>query len=221
MKTGAIILFILVSSYLLYNASVRFFVIRTIEIEGENVRVEIDVGKVPKNILFFPASQSAVALKQRYPQIEYLDIRKVYPETLRFTIRLRSPVATVRTADLAMVLDRYGYVVGYPGKDEAGLPTIISRTAAANDEAKVADPGLQNALRLIMLIRNEIRVDSVTPENAQTLRIVSGKTTILVSQKHDIEQIAATLQTIFRGVRMKGTIPATIDLRFAKPVIIY
>jgi hypothetical protein len=208
-------------SYVLYILCIHFFEIRKIEIEGEGIQIAINFEKISKNILFFPSQSTTVLLKKRYPQIAKLEIRKKLPDTLQFTIQLRKPVAYIRTDNSTTMVDRFGYVVGYDPVAEGTLPIIQKKEIGIDDKLRVTDGGVLEALKLLVLIHPEIPIQNVNVENSSMYRARSDKTDILIAQNADIEYVAATLQTIFRGVRMKGTIPASIDLRFAKPVIIY
>ena len=53
----------------------------------------------------------------------------------------------------------------------------------------------------------------------QSIRVEIQQLDIFFPQDGDIVEHIRTLQTLFTGFRIKGVLPAHIDLRFGKPVV--
>ena len=63
------------------------------------------------------------------------------------------------------------------------------------------------------------RISLIKEIEGDGIFIQTEKTGIFITQDSRTDQTIATLQTLFEGFRIKGTLPRVVDLRFDKPVV--
>jgi hypothetical protein len=212
---------IILLSFLVYTFCIRFFSIRDIQIIGDNVSLQFDPKIVSHNLLFFPAEKYRNIILNEYPQIENVIIRKKFPRTLIIEVILRQPFAVIKTDTAFYQVDTNGYIVGYPDSVDSGNPVIYIPGIRISGSQRIENPVVITMLRFLSLISPEIPIERITINRDGSIQAVSGKSDIFLPQETDTDSIAATLQTLFRGFRMKGTMPATVDLRYSKPIVTF
>lgn len=196
------------------------FTVRSIEVVGEGVRISIDPEKMPRNLLFFPVERVKNDLLRDYPTIASITIKKKYPGTLVIMATLRVPKAIVVTLNSTYAIDKEGVVLEeYPEKTL--LPIIRIDVPPAPLGKRMTDPRITVGLSFLRDTEGSIAITRITSGEGDTLQATDGIMNILFSQKSDIQAIARTLQTMLMGFRIKGALPASIDLRFAKPVVTF
>ena len=197
------------------------FTIRSIEVVGEGVRVSIDPEKIPRNLLFFPVERVKNDLLRDYPTIESVNIKKKYPGTLVIITTLRTPKAIVHTENNTYAIDKEGVVLEENPKKTYDVPKIRIDVPPASSGKRVSDPRITAALSFLQETEGSIAITQITSGKGDTLLATDGVMNILFPQKSDMQAIARTLQTMFVGFRIKGALPASIDLRFDKPVVTF
>ncbi len=196
----------------------KFFTIRTIEIQGAGLTAVVDQKKLPKNLLFFPSDHVRAELLAENPLLAGVAIQKKFPHTLVIIPISRIPIAHLLTSGRLVDVDREGIIVREATRDRA-LPTLQFDLGPVRIGEKISDPSLLTALAFID--RHIVPVDMITLLDSQSLRVQSGKTNIYITHIGNIQVIADTLQTLLTGFRIEGKLPATIDLRFPKPVVTF
>jgi len=89
---------------------------------------------------------------------------------------------------------------------------------------KLAPNVIRSSLRVVEVLQKS---ESATLKSTQlevggVLKIIpSSEAQILLDSGKDIEQQIASLQTILKDAKMRGKSFSRIDLRFAKPVVVY
>ena len=198
----------------------QFFRVRTIEFTGDGVRISIDPERIEKNLLFLSASRMEDDLLIAYPELKEVIVKKKIPQTLVISASLRSPIARLETDTHAFMLDREGVVL--PLTDSSAiLPVIRIHIDTVRVGDSVHDEGISAALAFLTEFENEIPILSIEKKDTLSLRAKTDKTDIFIPQGGDMRILAATLQTMFLGFRIKGSLPALIDLRFDKPIVTF
>jgi cell division septal protein FtsQ len=214
------ILPIIIISYLLNIFCTHFFKIQSIEVIGNDIQIEFDTKIINQNLLFFPSEHYRNQIMHDYPQIESVIFHKKYPSTLQLSINMREAFACVEMDHIIYVIDEKGYIIGFDINKCQNLPSIIIPKTANSNFIRINNPLVDHILPLIKALSSEISIQNVSFEEGGIIRIVFDKTSIIISQDQDINSLVSTLQTLIRGVRMKGIMPRSIDLRFTKPIII-
>lgn len=220
-KFGKILVTIILALILSATVAVgvtRFFTIQTIEVQGPGIGLIVDQKKFPRNLLFFPTELVRSQLLSENPLLGDVEIRKKLPHTLVIAVKPRTPVARLQTNGRSVDVDKEGIVVSdsMPG---TMLPLIFFDIESVRVGQKIHNPQVSLALSAITAFETLIPIDSITELDSQSLQVKSGTLYMYITQQAHMSDIAATLQTLLEGFRIKGTLPTVIDLRFIKPVI--
>jgi hypothetical protein len=221
-KFGRILGFIFLTGCIvaiLYSFCLSLFQLQTIEVIGEGIRLDIDRSKIEKNLLFIRTNAIEQSLLASNNQLEKVTITKIYPHTLHITVELRKPVARVRGQQSTFLIDERAVVLGYSKAAYDSLPLIILPIPDQMDGTTIKNDALMSCIEIIKTAGIAVPISSITMHETSSLRATYEKTSIFFPLKGDFSASAATLQTLITRFRMKGSMPASIDLRFDKPVI--
>lgn len=219
-RTGIGLTIIVLLSTIVYWIVNSAFVIQTIEISGGGVSVLVDEKKIPKNLLFFPSDKiRSEILRQNVLLVDVKFVKK-FPNTLVIRPIVRMPVAVMVSSERAGIIDREGYVLEY-GDQGRALPVFRFDSIHLIKGEKIANPKVQLGLQSLENFSYIGSITSITDQDGPSILIKSDKTDIYIAQDKDIKATSATLQTLLAGFRIKGKLPAVVDLRFDKPVIQY
>ena len=202
-----------------YFLVTNIFAIREIQITGGNIKVEVDKKKLPKTLLFFPSDKIRKEMLQNNPVLADIRFEKKYPYTLIIIPTLRSTAAMLITASRQVCMDQNGTVLADCDRAEGAVPKIYAPLSVLRIGQQVSDTGVKVALLFLAGIQNTLPVETISIADDGVLTAHTEKLDILFTQDADTASIASTLQTLMTGFRIKGTLPAIIDLRFDKPVI--
>ncbi|MDO8451477.1 MAG: FtsQ-type POTRA domain-containing protein [bacterium] len=196
------------------------FQITHIEVRGSGVSLEIQEERFPDNLLFFPSSSISEDILKDNPLLESVSIQKKFPHTLIITATERRPIARLVGVKQRLLLSDNGIVLG-DSFAPSGLPDLLFDLPPVGIGEQISDRNIRLALTFLSLLSHETKVDTISLWEDASLRATYGKTDILIPQISDIKDRAGTLQTLLSGFRIKGTMPARIDLRFDKPVVTF
>jgi len=214
----AAIIILILTAVILYTIMYGFEVKR-IEFLGEGMKAEINDHLITGNIIFFPSEKIRQELLRTYPILKDVVIRKKFPHTITIEPILRQPFALLVTQKASYAIDENGTVIGI-GANELAVPELHIEVVSVRVGTTLEDQKIRTALLFLKKISPFAPVSVIeTNEDGLSFRAVSGQTEILFTQEANIETLMATLQTIMTGVRIKGTMPKIIDVRFTKPVI--
>jgi len=145
-------------------------------------------------------------------------VTKKFPHSLFIRMALRKPFATIATAGRSILVDRDGVVLGEQTV-QAALPILVFDVGDVGIGTAIREPLVEKSLALLRSVTGAVLVERITSVDGATLRVYSENTEIILTHDADIADKAATLQTLIGGFRIKGKLPAVIDLRFDKPVV--
>ena len=203
----------------IFLGSSRIFEIQTIEIKAEGISLVLDERRITKNLLFFPSQKIRRELLKENPLLSDIRFIKRYPHSLIIEPVLRVAVAQLSTDQRVVLLDKEGVVLS---DSEARVQTmLIFDVGSVRMGQKVQDSRVQQSLRFLSAIANRENVSQVTNKDDASLVAKIDESDILFTHNGDVQAAAATLQTLLEGIRIKGTLPKVIDLRFDKPIVIF
>lgn len=217
-SVGYGILFVLLSCAV-YWVSMSMFTIRSIIVVGNNIQVKVDEAKLPKTLVFFPSAALREQLLKENPILADIQFQKKYPHTLMIVPMPRTAVVRLSLVSREVLVDESGIVLADADVTSAPLPRLVIPIAAVHIGEKIADPRVTAGISFITGIRDTLKIHTISVEDERSLRAESDKLDILFPQDGPIPVTLATLQTIFAGFRIKGTLPTFIDLRFNKPIV--
>ncbi|MBI5620299.1 FtsQ-type POTRA domain-containing protein [Candidatus Gottesmanbacteria bacterium] len=196
------------------------FTIRNVEVVGDGIDVVIDRRKLPGNLLFFPSRQIGEALAKEYPLIASVRITKKYPSTLTIILTARKPLVILGTGSDLYSLDGEGFVIRqYP--DETNLPRIYLAVQPLVPGSQVKDGSVRNAVRFIRETTDLLNISEVRMYDTIALVAEANRMRIVFRVDADVSNLVRTLQMMISGFRIKGKLPAVIDVRFNKPVVTF
>ena len=204
---------VVMGSYSVMNA----FRIREIEVVGVGVSIAIDTSKLSNNLIFFPSQKITAQLLRDNPLVSHIIIEKKFPHTLVIHVIRRPAIAKLRTDHQYLLVGSDGVVVGDAASEM--LPELRFSSDVVSVGERIGD---KRILAALMLIKNSpVPLQGISAWDGQSLKARVEKTDIIIAQDDAIATRAATLQTLLVGFRMKGIMPAQIDLRFDKPIVVF
>lgn len=193
--------------------------VRNIEFIGEGMSVQFNERLITGNIIFFPSEKTRRMLLLEYPQFQDIVIKKKFPHTIQIIPLLRTPFALLIGSKATYEVDKDGYVMNV-GVTDPNLPELRFDVPFIRVGSVIEDKNVKSSLSFLQKSKPLLFIYAIEPsDDGSSLRAFGDKTEILFTQSQNIETLLATLQTIITGVRIKGTMPKIIDVRFSKPVI--
>lgn len=217
---GYIVLSLLLLS-VLYGVLFSFFTLRNIEVIGTGIELVVDQEKLPRSLLFFPSERTRKELISQNPVLADLKITKRYPSTLVITPTIREPFARLYGKERAVLLDAQGIVLADAGASTIPLPRINVPAEGLRVGQKVTDKSVNQSLTFLSGTKDILSSHEFTSLDGGSIRASTEQLDILFTQDADLSTLIPTLQTLLNGFRIKGTLPAQIDLRFDKPVVTF
>ncbi len=214
---GYIALFSLFSIGIFWISSTAFR-IESIEIVGEGITVAVNQERLPKSLVFFSADTYRQQILDANPVLADITFRKKFPHTLVIIPKIRTPMSKLITDIRAVYLDEAGLVLSEADASRE-LPRITLREVEVRIGQRSSDPRVMQAVAFIEGARAFLPVENITEVDGGSLQAKSADLDIIFPQNKPMSEILTTLQTLLSGFRIKGTLPALVDLRFDKPII--
>ncbi len=211
---------IIIGSAVVYQSGNRLFEIRKIEVEGTGFNVTVDQSRVPKNLLFFPSDKLRAQILNDNPFLEDLRFKKKIPHTLVVVVVAREPIAKLTSDSVSVTLDKSGVILPDTG-NRGVLPRFLFSLANTKIGDRTGDLRILTGLKFVEETAGFLSVITVSPFEETSLLARTSKTDIFIPQDGDVKNLARSLQTLLTGFRIKGNLPAKIDLRFDKPIVTY
>ena len=217
-KAALIGVFILLVSYFLYLFVTRVFFIQTIEVVGQNIQVIVDNKKIPKNLLFFPSDRIRSEILKDNPLLSDIRFEKIFPHTLKIRPVVRTPFARLLSGDRMVLIDQGGVILT-DGDQGLHLPLISLQLPPFRVGETLTTPSLKYVLAFLTGTESYGSPESIVGMDSSAFQVKMGKTDIFITQDKPVAETLTTLQMLIAGFRIKGTLPAVVDLRFDKPVV--
>ncbi len=197
---------------------VRAFSIRQVEVDGDGMTIELDRSKLGENLWLIPTDRLTRELVADYPLLSTVRFEKRFPGTLIIHLVKRKPIANIVSGGVSYAVDADGYILGNATSLTA-YPVLQFDIGLYAIGSKAADDRVHACLAFLKELNGALAIQRMTNGSGTSIRAIMGNTDILLPQHGDIRRKADTLQTIVEGFRIKGTLPAVIDLRFEKPIV--
>ncbi len=219
-KSFVSVIFGCIVSIIVFVLIYSFFTLQTIEIVGEGLQISIDTKRFPQNILFIREQKITDELLKNYPQLASVKVQKHYPHSLIITPILRVAIARFSTEIGSFRVDSEGVVLDDTNSGDL-LPQLDIPVTQVIVGQHIKDKQFLSALGFIYECRGVVPITIIKIIDGASLSAKTATTDILIPQHGNNASLRATLQTLLTGFRMKGNLPAIIDLRFDKPVITF
>ena len=96
-----------------YWGTTKAFVIRVIEVQGDDVHVSVDEKRITHNLVFFPSDRVRTDILKENGMLADVTFIKKFPNTLVIVPKMRKPYAYVQTPTQRGVVDSEGIVLEY------------------------------------------------------------------------------------------------------------
>lgn len=207
-------------STVIFVTSRNFFRIRTIEVVGSNVSLDIDYTRMGTNLYLFPVEKVRQQILTHNTHIKDVSLKKRYPSTLIIEVITRSPISVLASGNDRYLLDKDGYILSIDTGNN-NLPVTAINCGSINIGDSISDARVKQALQFISLISKDIAIKLIEEAGNSSLRAEAEKFSIFFPQSGDIVAKVESLQTLVSGFKIKGTLPKSIDLRYTKPFVKY
>ncbi|MCX6726006.1 MAG: cell division protein FtsQ/DivIB [Candidatus Shapirobacteria bacterium] len=195
-----------------------------------------------KNLIFFPKKLVIEEIKNFYPQINDIKIKKIIFNSLVFELSSRKIIAALavelvldenatssaESKNQEISLDNNFYLIDKDGvvlektDQQANLPLIIIQKNPNLDIGqRFNQDGIEKIMEIISGLKiNLIEFNIVHLISSQEIEVwLKNKTLVLFNGEKEINFQLDSLQLIFSRAKIEGKEIKKIDLRFDKPVI--
>lgn len=201
---------------------INLFKIKKIEIVSfDNLLINLDEKRLPRNLIFFPIGRIETQILATNPLVASVKITRKFPDTLVLELSRRPVLARLINGDQEILVGHAGVVITEI-TEMRQLPQLLINLGKFQSASAVTDVRVLAALEFLeetQLVNLE--VESISVVDSLSLSAKIGKTEIIFVQSGQIAVIAATLQELLAGFRIKGSLPTRIDLRFDKPSVTF
>ena len=180
-----------------------------------------------QNLLFLETSTTIKTLRANNPEIEQLNLTKIYPNSLKISFVKSKPIAQIKTNNHYILLNSKGRIIRQQKEPEPKLLTINYYQSIRAFEAKEGQTIInQDLLYTVQLITEAIKQGfnletiTVTKPGQIVARLKAKKTVVTFSSKKNIAKNWRIVHNILGSLKMKGQSPKEINLLFDKPYFI-
>lgn len=197
---------------------IHTFTIKDVIVDATGMTIQLDKEKFGKNLLFLPVSTLRMELLSTYPLLGDVQFERKFPSTLIVRLKRRTTYALLQSEGNVYAVDAYGLVLGST-KYTQMYPTLIFDVGILSIGSRVKDNRVEASLSFLRKMESHALIQSIHVRDGQSIQAKLGNSNIFLPHIGDLSAKADTLQIIMEGFRMKGTLPAVIDLRHDKPII--
>lgn len=196
-----------------------FFTVNAIEIIGsDSIPHGVDELR-GANIVFLKETDVAEEMRKRNLDIAAIVVEKKPLATIRLIITKRKPIAQIRINDAAYIVDDNG-VVFMSSNMTSNLPTIEGIFSTVTVPGTLDKLYAKTILGLLTSFAQEgKRIQMVTVVNKEEIRFYDEEMFVTVAAGQDPVLLSTSLQMLMRSFTIEGKHPASIDLRFDKPIV--
>lgn len=176
-----------------------------------------------KNVIFLSPAKTEQLIKDGFPGINQVEIKKKFPDKLIVHLTKRKPIAVVEANSDYYQVDYQGIILDKPDQP-TNLPLIASgEFSVTADNYQLESPLILSGLDfLYQLLAKNIEARRVEITNSQELTVfLKTGPQVLISLDKDLKKQVDSLQLILERAKIEGKQIEVIDLRFDKPVITY
>lgn len=183
-----------------------------------------------KNLIFFPSRMVINKIKQDFPQVETVKIKKRYPHKILFELTSRKPVAALAIELFPFSLTGVYYLVDQEGimvkkmEENPNLPLVLVKN---DPQLQAGDKINQEEILKTIEILIGMKFHLLEPKITRVISLreieiwLENEVLVLFNGEKDIDIQLDSLQFIYTRSKIEGKQIKKIDLRFDKPVVLY
>ncbi|MFH0753158.1 MAG: hypothetical protein V2A70_01165 [Candidatus Omnitrophota bacterium] len=232
---GLVCIFLLGAALLMMGAlaflrSSALFVVRDISLAESLQPLEVqELLKLKgQNIFDVDLARVEAKIRLKYPQLSGLRVMRRFPDQLYVTAIRRDPFAWVVLDNRNWVIDRNGFFMGAPFKDQAALTVIRGlKNQHAVAGARVSDDHVKTGLDIIAFFNQDGRLPGIVLSSVRVddpariscdLEKDGAVFQVIMDQEHLLQRLKTLADVLTRGgVDLEQV--KYIELRFGEPVI--
>ena len=207
----------------------HFFQVKVIEIEGEFSLIDFKsvlANRLKnKNLLFLSEKEEEKKIKNNYPYVEEVFIKKSFPDKIFVQIKFYSPMAVIKNSQGFFILSSDGRILQTVREKRVLLPTINYYQLINSLVYKTGDwldfYDLKVSLKLIKKMEDlNLKINTVDIENQDMILFnLNDNQEIVFTSKKEVEKQFFPIPIILRQLKVEGRKFKRIDVRFDKPII--
>jgi cell division septal protein FtsQ len=212
-----------------YFFSSQYFAIQLISCEKNNFSCDQETEFFDdikgQNIFTVDTAKLKNKIKDRLMYVKNLEVKKQYPNKITIKINERQPQAALsQNNSLWYYVDESGFVFSqsYEAQD---LPKINYKNYNLNLflGQQISNDTVLKTIEIASLLKNNFVPFKEIKLNSQSEIIVEldSELQAFMSSNREVQIQVESLQFILRLSKIEGRLPASIDLRYAKPVVKY
>ncbi|OGK19798.1 hypothetical protein A2866_03610 [Candidatus Roizmanbacteria bacterium RIFCSPHIGHO2_01_FULL_39_8] len=203
-----------------------YFTVKNIVVEkgpGKYNIIGIDNLK-EKNLLLLSLPQEENNLEEQNPLVEFIEIKKQYPHTLRIQIYDSRPIATLKLTNGYALLNKEGKILS-KAKEADSKFTLITYYQAFDytmfqSGEKLNYSEIITALFFLeKMSRLNLQVERIDISGSSVIVCYLRDKKIFISNTKDKTQQLFELETIIKQFKIKAQNFKELDLRFDKPIV--
>lgn len=177
-----------------------------------------------KNILLLSEDSEQKRLEFQNPLTQFVEIKKIYPSTLRIALYKSEPLAELRLSQGYALLNRDGKILLKQKERTPTLPLITYyqlfdyNLFQSGDKVNYSE--IVTALFFIDKLNNlNVKVESIDINGSSVIVCNLRDKRIFISNTKDKDQQLFELTTIIKQFKIKAQNYKEIDVRFDKPIV--
>ena len=248
-KLFKILIFILFLAFLFLWLRSGFWKVKEVKCQFNQLNCNQEIEKkleelsVGENVLFFPSTKIIKKIKENYPQISLVKIKKQIPQRIFFEMTSRKPVVAfsnelfseneadssdleepqfVSSGDYYLVDDQ-GMVI-QKIEEKQNFPLILlKKDFQLNIGQQISQPEILKAIEIVSGMRLRLLEPKVAlPLSLREIKVwLEGGLLTNFNGEKDIQVQLDSLQFIYSRSKIEGKKIKKIDLRFEKPVVVF
>lgn len=221
-------LYLVIVSVIFIALFFNYFAVRTVIIESKNPRTVYGIDVFHgKNLPLLNSASVLKKLKTLNPEIQSIDLEKIYPNTIMLSVEFTQPVALIKTTDSFLPLSINGVVLKKSGPLASyTVPEIIYYQPLSTHEypegAAVSFTDIQTTLKVVGGLKDlGIPIKRVEVRSFSMIVCYTDKEEYVITAEKDAQEQLETLKLVIIKSKTTGEQFKSLDVRFQKPVIVY
>lgn len=198
--------------------SLELFKVKSIDLKESPCVDDQDLNIRGKIIFTVAKNKIEQELKDKFPCLSALNLKKVYPSTLKVEAVAAGPVAKVAHTQYATTIE--GKIIDEGAGNQ--LPVLYLLTSVSTEGSQITDQSSLFAIKIASLLaRTDFRLTTIRVLGEEIVAYDAKEVIAHFSSQKDATLQVDSLQQTLAAAKIDGDKIAKIDLRFDKPVITF
>ncbi|OGC38205.1 hypothetical protein A2V54_01440 [candidate division WWE3 bacterium RBG_19FT_COMBO_53_11] len=203
------------------------FQVKALEFEFEQladealVRQRISEGVLARSIFFLDTGRVEQDIKDSFPTVSAVSIKKELPDRLLIRVSVRKPLATIVDKNkVQFLVDQEGLLFRQAaGEDLPVIELSEDFEGAVGVKLAIDGQGIAGYLQTLDLVSEKGLKTKAIYLRSETIELRLAKTTVWLSADREIAEQMELLTQILQRLKLQGRTPKSVDLRFSRTVV--